>query len=219
MRKKIKRILLVGLVACSSCTIAFAGVSKSEYFCVLKKIQQLPAHAQVIKKLSVLDADKSLFSVLKRQGVTLFGGLKQYGNGFVTQYGESLEVFEGDFSNAGKKEYLLLTTAGSMGVNTIAAVYQMNDQGYLTPLGFDKVVLSNFTGLSEMSGFHLFAATPFAYVKSHKTYFRFLDVPGRGQGYDLSTLRVVTYLWQGKSFAKVSSVKGSNLSVGCQVKG
>lgn len=197
----IKIFIALVLLTFSVGALAAQKQNVSQYFCVLKKIQQLPDNAQAINPVKTAELNRVL-SLLKHQSVSL---------PFANNSSESLQLYVGDFDNTGDKEYLFIVTGGSMNTNTVAAVFK-NIRNQFRAVDFNKIVTKNLFPGSDMGpNFHLWIAKPFAYVKNGMTYLRFMDYPGSHTDYDVHKLHVTTYYWRDQSFRRVAQLNGVQL--------
>lgn len=194
-------ILLVGVVH------AAVNQSTRDYFCVLKKIQRLPAKTRAINAASSRQL-QLILTQLKNQGIILAYKKNSEGD-FVDAYNEAVNLYIGGFDNTGQKEFLFVVTRRSMNVNTIMEVYTKKNNRFVR-VEFDKIVISNLFPGSDMGpNFPMWIAKPFAYIKNRATYLRFMDYPGTHADYDSKKLTVYTYLWQGRLFKKVAQSNGA----------
>ncbi len=203
-----KNILLKGifclcLLGVSLPVLAYTDKEIADYFQYLKAIQQLPAGTLPISPCNTYET-KAAIAQLKHDKLNKLGRLSFNEEGKVTdEYGENIVVYKGDFSNEKMVEFLfLITGGGSLSTDTVAGVYK-RVKNRLIDLNFDNVVIKNLIPGGDMSGFYMWTAKPFLYVRNHRTYMRFMSYPGEHTDYDKSKLLVCTYQWQGKRFKLV----------------
>lgn len=126
---------------------------------------------------------------------------------FDDEYGDEYTLYLGDFNNCGSLDYLLISTGGSMVVDTVMSAWSKSG-AQLTKLDFDSDVIDGVLGGSgDMSAFYFHIAHPFAYRLNGQTFLRFMNVPEGNPNdanyYDASELLVCTYLWKNHSFKLV----------------
>lgn len=168
------------------------------YFQALELIQKPPAGAAAILPCRV-EEKRYFLDLFNKRSKNSFANLKVSDNGNVyNTENEQIEIYKGDFSNEGKTEYAVVTTSGSMHVNTVT-VYRLIS-GQLIDMHLDNIIIEKLLPGKDMSHFYFHVATPFAVTKNGKTYLRFMSYPGGHRDYDKTKLELCTYFWQGKNF-------------------
>jgi hypothetical protein len=205
MKTKKYLSLLMFIFALLHIEIVFADSSShEEYFKALKEIQQIPKDATPISACSLED-EKAIISRLDPADAnTIFGGKpKTYKTGITDNYGETIKVFKGDFSNSGNTEYLFMSEGGgSLATNGILDVYKLSE-GHLVSLHFSDTVIKNILGDKDFSSFYMWMPDPAVFVQNNNTYIRYMGVPPNDDAYNKAKLLVCTYLWKGGKFKLV----------------
>lgn len=114
--------------------------------------------------------------------------------------GENIVVYQGDFSNEGKTQYLFTALdGGSHDVDSILGVYQLEGEK-LTSINFKQVISQNLYHKSngDLSKFYNHMAIPFAYTQNSKTYLRFAHILPK------KPTQICTYIWQGKRLVSLN---------------
>lgn len=159
----------------------------------------LPSGATPILKSS-LNREKEILKLISNQDKhDLFGGEpKVFPEGIMDNYGDNLEVYEGDFSNQGKNEYLFLAAAGgSMNTDTIVQVYRP-EQKKLIKIDIAPIIIKNIMHGADLSKFYYWMPRPIGFVKNGKTYLRFMDYYPENK-----PILICTYLWESDKFTLV----------------
>lgn len=123
-----------------------------------------------------------------------------YDGGWFDQSQERFEFYKGDFSNEGIVEYAVVTTGGTMHVNTVTVYKYL--KGHLVDAHLDYAILGAFMPGDDMSRFYNFVTMPFGYVSNGKTYIQFSDTHLEEEKEFISTL-TCTYLWEGEKIKLV----------------
>ena len=197
MTKNVKKCFLFACVLAGVSTISFAedaASSQNNYFKALAEIKALPAGMVAVEKCSP-DEKKQVINRLKTKN---FANASAKNRLFLLDISD---IYKGDFSNEGLTEYAVLTSAGSMGANTVTVYKQINNE--LVDMYLDTAIINNLFPGQDMSRFYLQVATPFAVVNHGKTLMRFMQYPA-GQDYDATKLKLCTYVWEGPKFSLAS---------------
>jgi hypothetical protein len=205
------RTLGLGLLFTSTVLCAQTSAKEKEdaYFKAFYAIQKLPENATPIAPVTKSQMEAFLQLMIKNHiKEDLFDPAEVQVNEdghFDDEYGDEYTLYLGDFDNCGSLDYLLISTGGSMHVDTVMSAWKKSGE-QLIKLDYDKDVIDGVLGGSgDMSGFYYHTAKPFAYRLLGKTYLRFMQVPEGGNPddpnyYDASQLLVCTYFWKNHSF-------------------
>jgi len=171
------------------------------YFDALEKINALQTNQQAIPPCSE-NEKKELIVLLKNSKDEDLNSYAIDHGAIVNQYGETLEIYKGDFSNEQLTQYALISTGGTMRSNTVTILEKQND--LVVKRNLDTVIIENLIPDSDMSEFYMHVAKPFAFKQDGKTYIRYMNIPYKK--YDIAQLQLCTYLWE----ADVIQLTGPN---------
>lgn len=168
-----------------------------DYFKAIDQITKPPIGSVPILPCSMAEK-KWVVTLLIKSGVNDYKLESYEGKTYISSGGDEVEIYKGNFSNESGVEYALVTTGGSMHVNTVSVYKLINKRFFDTNL--DQIISNNLFPGYDISHFYMWVAKPFSIVKNGKTYLRFMEFPSSSQDYDKTRLGLCTYLWQGQKF-------------------
>ncbi|MBC7538250.1 MAG: hypothetical protein H7281_05480 [Bacteriovorax sp.] len=150
---------------------------------------------EIVKFLNLLkDPINQKVTNLQNAPVT-FQEIPQEGSAVFSIGPESYLLYLNDLNNDGNKEYLLTYLhSGSGDYSGIEGAYTINN-GKVTSLNLDKIIVKNLFPNGDMSRFHSYLAKPFVVRVDRKIYLRFQDQP--------SAKNIFTYFWHESEFKKI----------------
>ena len=152
----------------------------------LEEVQKIPFGALAIPQCSLAEEKEIIKLLPPKDADEIFSGKsKIYADGIMDNVGDNIEIYKGNFSNAGDTEYLFLAEGGSMGTSTVVGVYRLINNR-LVKLNYDDILSQDILDGNDLSRFYMWMPKPIAYVKDRKTYIRYMDSPSL----------VCDYLWQ-----------------------
>ena len=160
----------------------------------------LPFGAKPILK-STLNREKEIINLISENDRRdLFGGKpKIFPDGIMDNYGENIELYEGDFSNQGQREYLFLAAdGGTLHTDSIVRVYRQV-QEKLIQIDLNAIIIKDIMHGYDLSNFYYWMPRPIAFVKNGKTYLRFMEYYSK----DKPAL-ICIYFWDNNKFTSIN---------------
>lgn len=186
-------IKLLLLLFCVINTDFALAMQNQTYEKALEQLKQIPNNAKPV--LPLLGSEKKNFislinqlSPTERHGMVY--SLDTEGRVIDQDKNTDYEIYSGDFSNDGSREYVMVSMSGSLGVNTVSLYKIINQK--LIPVDLDNIISTDLLKGEDLGpNFYLYTAHPFAVIQNGKTYLRYMSYPYKT--YDKSKLLLCTY--------------------------